>query len=68
VLSDAFGVSGRAMMAALGPDHPTTAIRPDNLAATLGSVGRHTEALPLRRRSLAITRRTGGRGAEISGP
>ncbi|BEP13414.1 FxSxx-COOH system tetratricopeptide repeat protein [Acidothermaceae bacterium B102] len=41
--------------AALGPDHPTTALRLDNLAATLSDLGRPGDALPLRRRALAIT-------------
>ncbi|MFE7058509.1 tetratricopeptide repeat protein, partial [Streptomyces californicus] len=41
--------------AALGSDHPTTAIRVGNLARTLGELGRHVEALPLEERALAVT-------------
>ncbi|MFE5038732.1 tetratricopeptide repeat protein, partial [Streptomyces sp. NPDC056683] len=41
--------------AALGPDHPDTALRLNNLASTLSDLGRHAEALPLAERALAIT-------------
>ncbi|MFE5036452.1 tetratricopeptide repeat protein, partial [Streptomyces sp. NPDC056683] len=41
--------------AALGPDHPTTALRLGNLARTLSNLGRHAEALPLEERALAVT-------------
>ncbi|MEU8095292.1 tetratricopeptide repeat protein, partial [Streptomyces rubiginosohelvolus] len=41
--------------AALGSDHPATAIRLGNLARTLGELGRHVEALPLEERALAVT-------------
>jgi tetratricopeptide (TPR) repeat protein len=40
---------------ALGPDHPTTAIRLNNLASTFSDLGRHADALPLQERALAIT-------------
>ncbi|MFF3660828.1 tetratricopeptide repeat protein, partial [Streptomyces olivochromogenes] len=40
---------------ALGPDHPTTAIRLSNLASILSALGRHDEALPLMKRALAIS-------------
>ncbi|WFB08610.1 tetratricopeptide repeat protein [Streptomyces sp. LX-29] len=40
--------------AALGSDHPTTAVCLGNLAATYGELGRHAEALPLEERALAI--------------
>ena len=40
--------------AALGPDHPSTAIRLDNLAETYNALGLHGEELPLRQRALAI--------------
>ncbi|MFE4722197.1 FxSxx-COOH system tetratricopeptide repeat protein, partial [Streptomyces sp. NPDC056728] len=40
--------------AALGPDHPDTAIRLGNLAATFSELGRHVKALPLAERALAI--------------
>ncbi|MEV4993316.1 tetratricopeptide repeat protein [Streptomyces niveus] len=48
----------RALMiteAALGPDHPSTAIRLGNLAGTLSDLGRRAEALPLEERALVIT-------------
>ncbi|MER5399415.1 tetratricopeptide repeat protein [Streptomyces sp. NPDC002599] len=41
--------------AVLGPDHPDTAIRLNNLAGAFSDLGRHTEALPLAERALAIT-------------
>ncbi|MFK0151838.1 tetratricopeptide repeat protein [Streptomyces sp. NPDC090493] len=37
--------------ATLGPDHPDTALRLNNLARTLSDLGRHTEAV----RALAVT-------------
>ena len=40
---------------ALGPDHPDTAIRLDNLAAIYRQLGRAADALPLQERALAIT-------------
>ena len=40
---------------ALGPDHPSTAIRLDNLATTYRHLGRPADALPLHERALAIT-------------
>ncbi|MGA9833760.1 MAG: tetratricopeptide repeat protein, partial [Trebonia sp.] len=39
----------------LGPDHPDTAIRLDNLAVTYRDLGRTADALPLQQRALAIT-------------
>ncbi|MYS95276.1 tetratricopeptide repeat protein [Streptomyces sp. SID5464] len=44
----------RATEADLGPDHPETAIRLNNLALTLGDVGQHARALPLFERALRI--------------
>ncbi|WP_406433255.1 tetratricopeptide repeat protein [Streptomyces sp. NBC_00631] len=41
--------------AALGPDHPDTALRLNNLASTLSDLGRHAEALPLEERALSVT-------------
>ncbi|MFE4722638.1 tetratricopeptide repeat protein, partial [Streptomyces sp. NPDC056728] len=41
--------------AALGPDHPTTALRLNNLAFTFSALGRSAEALPLAERALQIT-------------
>ncbi|MET8689338.1 tetratricopeptide repeat protein [Streptomyces sp. NPDC004732] len=41
--------------AVLGPDHPDTATRLNNLAATFSDLGRHAKALPLKERALAIT-------------
>ncbi|MEV8353883.1 FxSxx-COOH system tetratricopeptide repeat protein [Streptomyces niveus] len=46
--------------AALGPDHPDTAIRLGNLARTHGALGRHDEALPLEQRALTVTEATLG--------
>ncbi|MFB9360709.1 FxSxx-COOH system tetratricopeptide repeat protein, partial [Actinoplanes nipponensis] len=40
---------------AVGPDHPTVAIRLNNLAQTLHALGRASEALPLQQRALTIT-------------
>jgi tetratricopeptide (TPR) repeat protein len=40
---------------ALGPDHPHTAIRLSNLAATYRDLGRHGDALPLQQRALGIS-------------
>ncbi|MFD0579972.1 tetratricopeptide repeat protein [Dactylosporangium darangshiense] len=45
---------------ALGPDHPDTALRLDNLAVSLRALGRADEAEALRRRALAITETTLG--------
>ncbi|MFE2835087.1 tetratricopeptide repeat protein [Streptomyces mirabilis] len=45
---------------ALGPDHPDTATRLNNLALTLSDLGRHTEALPLAERALRVTETTLG--------
>ncbi len=41
--------------AALGPDHPDTALRLGNLAATYSDLGHPADALPLEQRALAIT-------------
>ncbi|MFJ4367124.1 tetratricopeptide repeat protein, partial [Streptomyces chartreusis] len=41
--------------AALGPDHPDTALRLGNLAAIFSALGRHAEALPLKERALQIS-------------
>ena len=41
--------------AALGPDHPDTAVRLGNLARTYSALGRHADALPLEQRALAVT-------------
>ncbi|MER5399412.1 FxSxx-COOH system tetratricopeptide repeat protein, partial [Streptomyces sp. NPDC002599] len=41
--------------AVLGPDHPSTAVRLNNLASMLSALGRYTEALPLKERALGIT-------------
>ena len=41
--------------AALGPDHPATAISLSNLAVTYSDLGRLADALPLQQRALAIT-------------
>ncbi|WP_194820734.1 FxSxx-COOH system tetratricopeptide repeat protein [Micromonospora sp. S-DT3-3-22] len=41
--------------AALPAGHPTIALRLDNLAGTLGDLGRAEEALPLQRRALEIS-------------
>jgi tetratricopeptide (TPR) repeat protein len=46
--------------ASLGPDHPETAIRLDNLAYIYTELGRYDEALPLRQRALDITEATLG--------
>ena len=48
--------------AALGPDHPDTALRLGNLAATYSDLGRPADALPLERRALAITEAVLGAG------
>ncbi|MFD1828295.1 tetratricopeptide repeat protein, partial [Streptomyces desertarenae] len=40
--------------AALGPNHPDTAVRLGNLASTLVELGRHAEALPFAERALGI--------------
>jgi tetratricopeptide (TPR) repeat protein len=40
--------------AALGPDHPDTARRQGNLAATYNGLGQYADALPLARQALAI--------------
>jgi tetratricopeptide (TPR) repeat protein len=45
---------------ALGPDHPTTAIRLNNLALTYRALGRPADALPLEERALPITETTLG--------
>ncbi|MEW2611698.1 FxSxx-COOH system tetratricopeptide repeat protein [Streptomyces sp. NPDC047880] len=45
----------RITESALGPDHPDTALRLDNLAGSLGDLGRHAEALSLKERALRIT-------------
>ena len=50
----------RITEATLGPDHPTTATRLNNLASTFSDLGRHTEALPLQERALRITEATLG--------
>ncbi|WP_435212260.1 tetratricopeptide repeat protein [Streptomyces sp. bgisy034] len=41
--------------ASLGPDHPDTALRLNNLARTFSDLARHADALPLAERALAIT-------------
>nr|WP_080640857.1 tetratricopeptide repeat protein [Salinispora oceanensis] len=41
--------------AVLPAGHPTIALRLDNLAGTLGGLGRAEEALPLQRRALEIS-------------
>jgi anti-sigma regulatory factor (Ser/Thr protein kinase) len=46
--------------AALGPNHPHTAIRLNNLATTHRDLGRPADALPLQERALAITEATLG--------
>ncbi|WCD95339.1 tetratricopeptide repeat protein [Streptomyces sp. HUAS 31] len=46
--------------AALGPDHLDTALRLDNLAGSLGDLGRYIEALSLRERALQVTEAAGG--------
>jgi tetratricopeptide (TPR) repeat protein len=46
--------------ATLGPDHPSTAIRLNNLALTYCDLGRAADALPLQQRALAITEATRG--------
>ena len=43
--------------AALGPDHPDTGIRLDNLAHMLAELGRHEEALALRQRANSMRRK-----------
>ncbi|MFE5036453.1 FxSxx-COOH system tetratricopeptide repeat protein [Streptomyces sp. NPDC056683] len=48
--------------AALGPDHPDTALRLNNLASTLSDLGRYEEALPLAERVLTITEAAFGSG------
>jgi tetratricopeptide (TPR) repeat protein len=40
---------------ALGPDHPSTALRLNNLAATYRALGQADKALPLEQRALQIT-------------
>ena len=40
---------------ALGPDHPSTAIRLNNLALTYSDLGQADKALPLQQRALKIT-------------
>ncbi|MDG6102629.1 tetratricopeptide repeat protein [Dactylosporangium aurantiacum] len=42
--------------AALGPDHPSTAIRLNNLANSLRALGRSRDAEPLLRRAAEIPR------------
>ncbi|MGP4049120.1 FxSxx-COOH system tetratricopeptide repeat protein [Streptomyces sp. 2A115] len=46
--------------AALGPNHPDTALRLGNLARTFSALGRHGEALPLEERALQIAETTLG--------
>jgi tetratricopeptide (TPR) repeat protein len=46
--------------AALGPSHPTTAMRLNNLAQVLQAMNRLTEAEPLVRRAIAIAEASGG--------
>jgi tetratricopeptide (TPR) repeat protein len=46
--------------AALGPDHPDTAIATANLATTFWRLGRYTDALPLHQGALAIAEATFG--------
>ncbi|MFE2835089.1 tetratricopeptide repeat protein [Streptomyces mirabilis] len=41
--------------AALGPDHPDTAVWLGNLASTFSALGQHTKALPLEKRALQIS-------------
>ena len=45
---------------ALGPDHPSTAVRLANLAAIYSELDRHVDALPLEERALAISEATLG--------
>ncbi|MET9411367.1 FxSxx-COOH system tetratricopeptide repeat protein [Streptomyces sp. NPDC002935] len=57
--AEALPLEERALViteAALGPDHPDTALRLGNLARTFSALGRHAEALPLEERALAITK------------
>ncbi|MER5470831.1 tetratricopeptide repeat protein [Streptomyces sp. NPDC002685] len=56
--SQALPLAERALAvseSALGPDHPTTAIRLSNLATTFSDLGRHAAALPLAERALAVS-------------
>ncbi|MGW4823672.1 tetratricopeptide repeat protein, partial [Streptomyces sp. NPDC004227] len=60
---DALPLAERALHiteATLGPDHPDTALRLNNLARTLSDLGRHADALPLAERALHITEATLG--------
>ena len=69
-LTDAQALLERALAiteAAYGPDHPTVAIRLNNLALILRDLGQVEAARPLQERALAITQAAKSAGPEPTG-